>query len=85
MPNSKLLLQQDVCLSALCVRVCARARARMRVCFHVYASHVFFSFLLICGFLPVCFLKRKRKEVWSWMNGEDLGGDKGGKTMVRIY
>lgn len=28
-------------------------------------------------YLPICFLKRWRKKVWTWIGKEDMGGDKG--------
>lgn len=36
-----------------------------------------FVCLFVC--LPVCFLKRERKD------GKDLGGVRGGESMIRIF
>lgn len=38
--------------------------------------------------LPICSLKRGRKNAWGWKGGkggEDLGGNEGGETLIRIY
>lgn len=44
----------------------------------------FLCFFLV---LPICFLKREKKGLWleERRGGEDLGEDKAGKTMVRLY
>lgn len=58
---------------------------RMCVCFLCF----FFSFFLNSSlfYSPVCFLKRKRKQTWSrvWGDGEDLKGEEGGETVIKIY
>jgi hypothetical protein len=37
--------------------------------------------------MPVCFLKREKKgiELDEWRSGEDLEGDEGGETVIRIH
>lgn len=57
---------------------------------YVFFLCLFFAVLFFSGLivfvifnLPVCFLGRERKEVWSWM-GKRLGGQEG-KLGSRIY
>lgn len=49
----------------------------------VCVSYVFF---FNSDFPFACFLKRKRqeKELGAWRCGKDLGGVRGGKTVIRI-
>lgn len=54
----------------------------------ICAYHIFSLFfcLFISGLfvlLFACFLKKEKKKAWSWMGGEDLREDDGGKTMDR--
>jgi hypothetical protein len=53
-----------------------------RLCvFRVLFMCVFLVFCVVLikknFFLPVCFLKREKKKVWSWMNGEVGGPGRG--------
>lgn len=62
------------------------------LCFYMgkyFSCFPFFFFNLAClsFLLPVCFLKREKMKakLEGWGERENLGGDEGGETMVRIY
>lgn len=53
----------------------------MYMFFNDFSSFLFGFYFDFCSF---CFLKRE-KELGGWRDGEDLGGDEGGKTIIRIH
>jgi hypothetical protein len=56
----------------------------MFVCAFLMPFVLFLVYFILACFLCAC-LRGVREKLWSGVSGEDLGGDEGWKTVIKIY